>query len=280
MFSTACAAALAQEGTRQLWNTEFLSQRPPVKQGAAPQKPITYRPVGGAAPGAGPGVMVGVTIWKLRNAMPSEASGARLLILEKAGASRTETVPERIEAGSPLAPGDRVRLTVEAPRGGYLYVIDREQYADGSSSAPYLIYPNFQNRPGDNAVAPGRLIEIPDRHAEPNHFVIRPSRGDQTGELLALLVTTEPLKNLAIGPDPLELNKDEYAAWEKKWAVEAQRFELAGGPGKPWTEKESLAGASRDTRLSQGDAMPQTLYRVTAKPGGSILLKLPLPIRR
>src|SRR5205814_852089 len=116
MFSTACAAALAQEGTRQLWNTEFLSQRPPVKHG-------------------------------------------------------------------------------EAPRGGYLYVIDREQYADGSSSAPYLIYPNFQNRAGDNAVAPGRLIEIPDRHAEPNHFVIRPSRGDQTGELLALLVTTEPLKN-------------------------------------------------------------------------------------
>jgi len=181
-----------------------------------------------------------------------------------------------MEAGSPLAPGDRVRLTVEAPRSGYLYVIDREQYADGSSSAPYLIYPNFQNRPGDNAVAPGRLIEIPDRRAEPNHFVIRPTRADQTGELLALLVSAEPLKNLAIGSDPLELNKDEYAVWEKKVGGRRATFRVSRRRRKPWTEKERLAGASRDTRLTQGDAMPQTLYRVAAKPGGSILLKLPL----
>jgi hypothetical protein len=44
----------------------------------------------------------------------------------------TEWTPQRIEADTPLKVGERVRLSIESPRTGYLYVIDREQYADGS----------------------------------------------------------------------------------------------------------------------------------------------------
>ena len=42
---------------------------------------------------------------------------------------------------TPLRDGDRMRLSIEAPWDGYLYVLNREQYADGSTSDPYLIFP-------------------------------------------------------------------------------------------------------------------------------------------
>ena len=62
---------------------------------------------------------------------------------------------------TPLAIGDRVRLTIESSNNGYLYVIDRELDADGTKSDPYLIFPTARTREGDNAVRGGRLVDIP-----------------------------------------------------------------------------------------------------------------------
>src|SRR5579872_5915832 len=193
----AAGAGWAQEeATRQLWNTEFLQKRPPGKTPARPK--VTYKPLGDGAKAAvadpGAGVMLGVTLWRLRPEKSHE-TGARLLVLLPNGDKRAE-VPERVDAGTPLKPGDEVRLTVEVPYRGYMYVVDREQYSDGSVSDPYLIYPNWQTRPGDNVVAPGRLLEIPDRRDEVKTFTIVPKRKDQSAELLSILVTPEPLPNL------------------------------------------------------------------------------------
>ena len=55
-------------------------------------------------------------------------------------AASGELTAERIDTGAPLALGDRVRLTIESPNGGFLYVIDREVYDDGTTSDPYLIF--------------------------------------------------------------------------------------------------------------------------------------------
>jgi hypothetical protein len=265
-----CLAAMAQEeNRRQIWNTEFLKQRPPAKKAAPARRP---------AP-ATAGFLLGVTVWRLRQVVASEpAGGTRLLVLE--GGKRDEMVPERIESGTALKPGDRVRVTVEAPRAGYLYVVDREQYASGKVGEPYLIYPNWQTKRGDNTMAAGRLIEIPDQHDEPNCFTIRPSRPDQIGELLTMLVTTEPLAGLAIGREPLRLRDEQYAEWEKKYGVPAQHFELEGGAGKPWTPQEKRAGADHGSRLTQADPLPQTFYRVPDKAGPPILLNLPLKIKQ
>ena len=73
----------------------------------------------------------------------------------------SQWTPERIEVDTPLKVNDRVRLSVESPRDGYLYVIDREQYADGSLGDAYLIFPTRRTRGGDNRVRPGKLIDIP-----------------------------------------------------------------------------------------------------------------------
>jgi hypothetical protein len=169
-----------------------------------------------------------------------------------------------------------VRLTVEVPATGYLYVIDRERYADGTLSDAYLIYPNEQTRQGDNVVAPGRLVEIPDRRDEPNAFTIRPSRPDQNAEVLSLLVSPEPLPNMKAGTKPMKLDAALYAGWEKKWGVKAERFELEGGAGQTITAKENQPGAN----VTQDDPLPQTLYRVNAKPGNAVLLEIPLQMKK
>jgi hypothetical protein len=57
--------------------------------------------------------------------------------------------------------GDLVRLTVESPHEGYLYVIDRETYGDGSLGEPMLIFLTARTRDRANRVSAGRLIDIP-----------------------------------------------------------------------------------------------------------------------
>src|SRR5690349_23992390 len=47
------------------------------------------------------------------------------------------------------------------PISGYLYVFDREVYADKSLGEPYLIFPTTALRGGDNLVKAGRVVEIP-----------------------------------------------------------------------------------------------------------------------
>jgi hypothetical protein len=274
-----CAAVAQTMASRQLWNTEFLKNRPAGKQASPPAR-VNYRPVGPVKPSSAPAgsqTMLGVTLWRLRVPQPKETAGARLLVIEKTGEQR-DLIPERVEANTELSEGDHVRLTVEVPGNGYLYVIDREQFSDGTTGAPYLIYPNQLTRPGDNAVSAGRLIEIPDRRDEPNCFTVRASRPGQTAELLSLVVTPEPLTGLKIGNEPLLVDKL-YAEWEKKWGVQAQRFELDGSAGKAWTEKEKQAGGAAGATLTQDDELPQTLYRVNAKLGSPMVMQLALRIK-
>ncbi|MGH9661368.1 MAG: hypothetical protein ACRD96_22670, partial [Bryobacteraceae bacterium] len=161
-------AQTSEEGIRQLWNSNFLQKRPAAKTPASkaatpkPVKPPVYKSVGPApaTKASAADTLLGVTLWRLRKPRAADDPNSRLLILESESDPGADFVPERLAVDTPLAEGDRVRLTVEVPRGGYLYVIDREQYADGTLSPPYLIYPNFKTRPGDNAIAAGRIVEV------------------------------------------------------------------------------------------------------------------------
>jgi hypothetical protein len=276
-----------EEGIRQLWNTQFLQKRPEGKSKKAAPKNLSYKPVGtakaspkAASPGTSDTVL-GVTLWRLRKPRPADDPNSRLLVLEDdASSPQGELVPERLEVETPLLRGDRVRLTVEAPRTGYLYVIDREQYADGTTSAAYLIYPNYQTRTGDNAVAAGRVIEIPDQRDTPNHFTVKPSRPDQVSEVLTMLITPEPLTGIDTTQRTVKISDQQFQEWEKQYGVQAERFELSGGAGETYSAAEKKAGAGGGSRLTQDDPMPQTLYRVTTAEGKAILLHVPVKIRK
>src|SRR5262249_54753086 len=156
---------------------------------------------------------------------------------------------ERIEEGTPLLPGQKVRLSIESlTRSGYLYVIDREQYEDGTRGDPMLIFPTEKTR-DENFVKSGRLIYLPSAAGK---FRIKPSEADKrhVGELVTILVSSQPLIDAdQLSAKAIKLPRRQVEAWEKQWGSRATRFELDGGAGQAMTEKEKAAGANNAQQL-------------------------------
>ena len=165
------------DATRRLWDTAFIKSGKQGKQKRTGARRYRVNTPGIPVSGVAGDSVVGVTVWRLRRPTSAD-SGERLLVQE--GTEEEDWIPERISANTRLAPGDRLRVSVEAGRTGYLYVIDREQYADGSFSEPYLIFPTTRTLNADNKVNAGKLIEIPAQGDGPPYFTLRRSRPDQS----------------------------------------------------------------------------------------------------
>jgi hypothetical protein len=281
----AASTGHAQDDERRLWDSEFLKKRqaakplaskPPSAAAGQAKRSPSYRRIGiknTAVDEKAEGEMLGVTVWRLRPAKVEDSKDSRLLLQEDNSRENKEWTPERVESETAFATGEQVRLSIESPRDGYLYVIDREQYTDGTSSDPYLIFPTMQNHNGNNAVSAGKLIEIPDKSA----FRLKPLREDYKGESLTLLITKEPLAEIKTGASFIKLEAQMVEQWEKRWGVPVERFEMVGGAGKTYTKAEKEAGDG-SRLLTQDDDLPQTLYRVVAKPGNPILITVLLRI--
>ena len=261
-----------EDMTRKLWDTAFI--------GSSNKKTTTRRrayriatpnvPVNNVVPES----VVGVTLWRLRPATRSD-SGERLIVHDENATN--EWVPERISANTRLVQGDRLRISVEAVRAGYLYVIDREQYADGSVGEPYLIFPTKRTTGGDNQVAIGRLLEIPAQDDSPPFFTMKKSRADHVAEVLSVLVTPAPLEDVQITDKALKLTDAQVAGWEKAWGSSVGRLEMSTA-GQAWTKEEK---DSRTRALTASAPPPQLLfYRPSAKPTDPMFVKLRLSYRR
>jgi Domain of unknown function (DUF4384) len=281
---TAGTWTIAQdEASRQITLDRFNKARPESAAGAvrrpnpAAMRPRYRRtgPLGALAKNAED---IGVTVWRLRPARSTD-SGGRVLVLD--GLKQEQWVPERIEAGTPLNIGDRVRLSIESPRPGYLYIIDREQYADGSLGEPMLIFPTLRTRGGDNRVEPGKLVDIPAQEDQYTYFTAQPAgeRRDQVAEVLTIILVTQLLP-LQIGEQPLRISQNELTGWQSLWGGATERLELVNGAGRPWTNEEKEAGRATGRRLTKTAPPPQTIYRVAAKAGGPLLVTLPLRYAR
>ncbi len=166
---------------------------------------------------------VGITIWRFR---PSTASDKTKELVEEEGVP-TEWTLERIEDGTPLAPGQRVRLSIESlSREGYLYVIDREEYADGSMGDPILIYPTAKTA-DSNRVQAGRLVYIP---SASGRFRIKPSASEKihVAEVLTIIVSPKPLvERDLLGSKSIKLSRTMFDNWQKGWLAETKIFEFA-----------------------------------------------------
>ena len=218
---------------------------------------------------------MGVTVWRLRPAQTTDKREIRALVQED-GRDMGDWTPERIPADSPLREGQRVRVSVESGEEGYLYLVDRDEYADGTKSDPYVIFPTTRTRGGDNHVKPGVVIQIPDEQDNPNYFKVVRSRADQVNEVITILVSPKPIPGVGNTRNRIRLTEDQMAEWERQSKSTAYRLEAAGQAGKVLTVAEQAA--SRGGVLTQDDPLPQTMYRVDAKPGDSIMVQLPLKI--
>lgn len=257
-----CLAGAALAQLRGIVPEEFISARPgpPVAARPAYRKSNSSPPVKAASSFA----QVGFTIWRLRPPLAADNT-VRLLVHEKG--DRKEWIPERVESSAGLSVGDRVRLSFELPRQGYIYVVDREDYGNGNLSDPVLIFPTQRTRGGDNRVGPGRLFDIPAQNDSPNYLTVQKSRPDQRGELLTIVVATHPLPGITVAPEAQPLDKSIVAGWEKRWLQHSESFELKGGAGRPWTLAEQRAALLAGSPLTPKDSPPQSVFRTSAPAG-------------
>ena len=262
-----------EDATRKLWDTAFIA---PASSKKTTTRRRAYRnatpnvPVNDVAPET----VVGVTLWRLRPANRSD-SGERLIVHDDNAVS--EWLPERISATTRLVQGDKLRISVETVRAGYLYVIDREQYADGTVGEPYLIFPTTRTSGGDNQVSVGRLLEIPAQGDSPPFFTMKKSRPDHVAEVLSVIVTPAPLEEVQITDKAQKLPDSQVASWEKAWGTSVGHLEMATA-GQTWTKEEKDATTRA---LSAGAPAPQLLfYRPSAKPTDPMFVKLRLQYRR
>jgi hypothetical protein len=248
-------AQKADEMTRKLWDTAFIANpRKPSKRRS------TYRI-------ATPNVPV-------VNAKRYD-SGERLIVHDDE--STKEWLPERISANTKLLQGDRLRISVEAVRSGYLYVINREQYADGTVGEPYLIFPTKRTVGGDNEVALGRLIEIPAQDDSPPFFTMKKSRPDHVAEVVSVLVTPKPLEGIEITDKAQRLPDAEVALWEKQWGSSVGRLEMSTA-GQAWTKEEKDANTRA---LTASAPAPQLVfYKPSITHTEPMFVKLKLQYRR
>lgn len=267
-------AQKADEQTRKLWDTAFSEETSRPRKSS--RRRSRYRvktpkvPVEDVAPDS----VVGVTIWRLRPANRSD-SGERLIVHDDNATK--EWVPERISATTRLAQGDRLRISVEAVRAGYLYVINREQYADGSLGEPYLIFPTTRTGGGDNQVAVGKLLEIPAQDDNPPFFTMRKSRADHVAEVVSVLVSPTPLNEVQITDKAQKLSDEQVAKWESAWGSSVGHLEMAT-TGQAWTKEEREATTRA---LTASAPAPQLLfYRPAVKPTEPIFVKLKLQYRK
>ncbi|HKP85823.1 MAG TPA: hypothetical protein VJZ26_06995 [Blastocatellia bacterium] len=205
---------------------------------------------------------VGITIWRL----PPSATD--------------DTKAMRVEANTPLSAGDHVFLTVESPRPGHLYVIDRETYSDETFGGADLIFPITRIRNGNNKIQAGVLVRIPDAADQPSYFTMTSATRKHIGEAVTVIIKPEPIADLQIKARSYTLPEELFERWESSWAATAvEQFSLVGAAGQAITEAEKESSTGRTRKMTYDDPLPQIIYRISAKRDGPIFVTLPLSLR-
>jgi len=140
-----------------------------------------------------------------------------------------------------------------------------------------LIFPTLTLNGGDNKVSAGRVIEIPSAQDKPPFYTLKRSRADHQGEALTVIVADKPLTELTIGRSALKISAEQFNSYEKRWGTLTQQLELDGGSGAAMNKAEKAARSGNGV-LTRDDSLPQTIYRVLAKPNQPLLVTIPLSI--
>jgi hypothetical protein len=214
---------------------------------------------------------LGITMWRLRPEQNSD-TGPRILKMGKS----TKLVPERVSFETTFRLKDKVRLTIEAPREGYLYIVDREINKNGLGD-PYLIFPTLRTRNGYNRVGPGSVVEIPSQTDDPPYFDIAPLSEDYAGEMLTVIISSEPLPNLQLTDEALKIPLATFTKWEEDWEETADVLELEDGEKMTYTESENKAGQGT-SQITQNDPAPQTMFEIKVPKGRTYMVSFPMKV--
>jgi hypothetical protein len=225
-------------------------------------------------------VRMGVTVWRLS---PSQCPIPDCPLPKASGDSSKGLVDTvtRVDDREPLNNGERVRLGLELlARSGYVYIIDREQFDDGSMGEPILIFPTKKIENGQNWAQPGQQIHLP---RAGGCFCVK-SRNSQkvlVADVLTIVVSQSQLIPAEqIGPDAISVPSSLISFLARADKERTFRGLLKGGAGLAQTTQEQSAGAKGlvDTTpvLTQTDLPPQTLYQSLVPIGQSAVFNFAL----
>jgi len=207
---------------------------------------------------------LGVTVWRLSPAQcPIQNCPLPDLASRSKGLVDTAT---RIEDNSALSTGERVRLGLESlSHGAFVYIIDREEFADGTLGDAYLLFPTKNINGGKNWAQPGMQIQLP--RAE-GCFCVK-SRNPQkllVADNLIVIISPAQLLDLnEIGQTEIPLPSKLTGFLRPGNQARTYRGSLQDGSGLTLTSQEQLAGSKGllDTQpvLTQSDLPPQNFYQ-------------------
>lgn len=246
-------------------------------------------------------ITIGVTLWRV--SLATEVERKEIEVAKERmtwDQQEREVVVTRISDESAITDQDLVQMSIEylahrdgagvgpSNRAGYLYVINREQFSDGSLKKARLIFPTRLTYVGDNRVLPGKTVTLPDP-SRPFRIKRSDSGQAQAYETYTIILSPVPLElPQDFGRMAMELSPDLVARWERQWGGGEVRADLQGGLGQAREQRELKAngdtGEARGTEdsaedLTQDDRPPQTVFRGVVKPGGKMLVQVKLPFR-
>lgn len=217
---------------------------------------------------------------------------------------RKSMVLARILDDTPVFDGDQIQMTIEflsfltssgqqVNRIAYLYVINREQYPDGSWGETKLLFPTLQTYGGDNRVLPGKTVTLP----APNRpwTISRSVSGKPHAfETYTLIVSPQPLTDLAgrklsLKDRAIKLDEALVDSWIRKWGGKESRGVLENGVGQLITQREIDASGTMERKergthdeaddLSLDDPAPQVVFRKIVTPRDKLLVTVKLPFK-
>jgi hypothetical protein len=286
---TAYGTPLLQDQTKSIKARYYTSNRPVDRARPSPSKNQTgtirvmvkkkSRPPGTGSKKPVPTTQaetarLGFTVWRVREDSNSE------------GAKGVRVVPERRETDAPYSIGEKIQMGVESlSHSGYLYVIEREKYSDGTYGVPMLVYPLLEGAGGDNRVKPGDLTIIPGK-GEAFELIVNTDR-KQVAEEFIIILSPKPLIDASIlKKDPIELSATQTLNWLKDWSTDATQIDSVETVGQALTQEEERAAAGDQKKgvrvrpLSPDDPMPQTVIETKVKRGDPMITTVTLAIRQ
>ncbi|HBB94068.1 MAG TPA: hypothetical protein DC054_01640 [Blastocatellia bacterium] len=209
---------------------------------------------------------VGVTIWRVGHG-------------HSKGLAQVGEEQERLDTNAPYTNGDTIRLIIESATTGYMYIVDQEEYSDGSYSPAMLVFPTLKTRKGNNLIEAWSQVEVPAYPAvwrfQPRELEEGEVRKVQVAEVLTIVVSPKALVDSArIGDKQLALNKGEFEGWRKEPQRPVQQFDVENLLGQ--ITKSRILEQVGSEGATEDEFVTQTIYQVAKRVANPIIVTVPL----
>ncbi len=199
---------------------------------------------------------IGLNLWRMRPSPPGATFRTRGLVLESDARGETDLTPELLTLSRSVSERDRIRISVQTFQPGFLYVVNRDLYHDGTKSAPTLLFPDMRIRGGRNLIQPGEAAGIPPM---PQAFGVKRTRPDQIEILLTFILSPEPLRGIEAKDHEQILSEETVAAWESQWGTGVELAENNSMAGQLYTSADF--NAERSSGAAAKVITPISLFR-------------------